>query len=234
MITALVRQQRLIYARHMSQETAQSQDIPPAFPNGAKPDAERIEGALLDATELAIATYGVARLSLERVAECAGMSRATIYRRGVTLEALVSGVLERAMDSLRATLWSSLTGLDPADVRLRAALEAILTATEQHLAALSGLFAAHRPNLDPFHTLGPDGLTLDVFAAPLERLLADGALDGSLRPVEPKVTATVLLSATVWSYVHLRHSHDWPAERTRDAVLDLTMQGLLPPGKGTT
>ncbi|MQA28067.1 MAG: TetR family transcriptional regulator [Micromonosporaceae bacterium] len=187
-----------------------------------------IESALLDATEAAIATYGVSRLSLERVAECAGVSRATIYRRNVTLEALVNGVLARAMDSLRATMWVALTGLEPANVRLRAALEAILSATEQHLAALSGLFAGHRPGLDPFHTPGPDGLTLDIFAAPLERLLADGALDGSLRQVEPKVTATVLLSATVWSYVHLRHSHDWPAERTRDAVLDLTLRGLQP------
>ncbi|MQA25070.1 MAG: TetR family transcriptional regulator, partial [Micromonosporaceae bacterium] len=66
----LVRPLCLIYARSMSQETAEPAGL--------------IESALLDATEAAIATYGVSRLSLERVAECAGVSRATIYRRNVT------------------------------------------------------------------------------------------------------------------------------------------------------
>ncbi len=194
-------------------------------------DALSIEDALLDATEAAIAEHGIARVSLERIGEHAGMSRATIYRRGVTVETLLNAAIGRAMASFRASLWESLTGLDPAAVRLRAAAVAILAATEQHLPVLTSMFAeAGGGHADgPFHTKGPDGLILDVFAAPFERLLADGALDGSLRPVPAKIAATVLLSTTVWGYVHLRRSHDWPVERARDAVLELALGGVLKP-----
>ena len=194
-------------------------------------DAVSIEEALLDATEAAIAEYGISKISLERIGEHAGMSRATIYRRGVTVETLLTATIGRAMDSFRASLWESLTGLDPAAVRLRAAAAAVLAATEQHLAVLTSTFAERgEGDVDgPFHTKGPDGLILDVFAAPFERLLADGALDGTLRPVPAKVAATVLLSTTVWGYVHLRRSHDWPAERARDAVLELALNGVLKP-----
>ncbi|MGH3713272.1 MAG: TetR/AcrR family transcriptional regulator [Micromonosporaceae bacterium] len=170
----------------------------------------------------------MARTSLERIAERAGMSRATIYRRGVTVEALIAAVVDRAMGSFRASLWDAVTGLDTAAVRLRAAAVAILDATEQHLPVLTSMFIAAHGSGDLLHTAGPDGLTLDIFAAPFERILADGALDGSLRPVPPQVTATVLLSTTVWGYVHLRHCHDWPLDTARDAVIDLALRGVVP------
>lgn len=188
-----------------------------------------IDDALLDATESAIAEYGIERISLERVGERAGLSRATIYRRGVTVDALLTAAVARAMDALRASLWESLTGLEPAGARLRTAAVAILDATERHLAVLTSMYAQADPGGDDglFHTAGPDGLVLDTFAAPFERLLADGALDGSLRAVPPRLTATVLLSTTVWGYVHLRRSHGWPVERARDAVIDLALHGVL-------
>lgn len=190
--------------------------------------SQPIETSLIDATEATIAEYGLARTSLERIGERAGLSRATVYRRGVTVEALVAAVVERAMSAFRASLWDAVTGLDTAAVRLRAAAVAVLDATERHLPVLTGMFTAHETAHSPLHTAGPDGLVLDVFAAPFERLLADGALDGSLRPVPPQVTATALLSTMVWGYVHLRRCHDWPVETTRDVVIDLALRGVVP------
>src|SRR6266540_4038214 len=99
-------------------------------------DALSIEDALLDATEAAIAEHGIARVSLERIGEHAGLSRATIYRRGVTVETLLNAAIGGAMASFRAS---------------------------------------------------------------------------------------------VWGYVPLRRSHDWPVERARDAVRELALGGVLKP-----
>ena len=52
-----------------------------------------------------------------------------------------------------------------------------------------------------------------AFAEPLERLLRDGAADGSLRASDPRETATAPLNLTKWTYVHLRGGSRWSARR---------------------
>jgi len=75
---------------------------------------------------------------------------------------------------------------------------------EQYLTLMSHMFTADDARL---HQRGPDGLVVDVFAEPFERLLRDGAADGTLRDLPPTVTATTVLSAAAWGYVHLRAHH---------------------------
>src|SRR5712691_2532581 len=55
-----------------------------------------------------------------------------------------------------------------------------------------------------FHEEGEQPLTRSVFTEPLERLLRDGAADGSLRDVDPVEMATVLFNLVGWTYIHLR------------------------------
>jgi hypothetical protein len=50
-----------------------------------------------------------------------------------------------------------------------------------------------------------------VFTDPIERILRDGIADGSLRPVDPLETATVLFSLVGWTCIHLRTGHAWSA-----------------------
>jgi hypothetical protein len=88
----------------------------------------------------------------------------------------------------------------------------------------SAQFLAHG---EVFHWPGPDALVVDVFAEPLERLLRDGAADGSLRDVPPTLTATVLFNTAGWGYIHLRAAHHWDSTTARDAVIDLVLGGLL-------
>ncbi|WP_214324451.1 TetR/AcrR family transcriptional regulator [Nonomuraea sediminis] len=183
-----------------------------------------IEPALVDATAAAVARWGLTDITLERIADEAGISRATLHRRNVTREALVAALTERAADTFRAALWPAMTGSGTAAERLRAMLEAMFEAADEHLELLAGLFLAHG---EVFHEPGPEAMAVDVFAAPFDRVLRDGALDGSLREVPPTVTATVLFNTAGWGYVHLRGSHHWPAERARQAVLDLVLNGLV-------
>ncbi|WP_278255436.1 hypothetical protein [Nocardioides convexus] len=88
---------------------------------------------------------------------------------------------------------------------------------------LAGMFLAHG---EVFHQTGPDALVVDAFAEPFERLLRDGANDGTLRDLSPTITATVLFNVVGWGYIHLRASHHWKPGPTRDAIIDLVMAGL--------
>ena len=77
-----------------------------------------------------------------------------------------------------------------------------------------------------FHESGAAGLTRPVWTDPLERLLRDGAADGSLRDRPARQTATVLFNLVGWTYVHLRTGHGWPSERALDASLDIAFDGV--------
>ncbi|MGS2809203.1 MULTISPECIES: TetR/AcrR family transcriptional regulator [Nocardia] len=192
---------------------------------------ELVDNDLIAATEAAVARWGLSEITLERVAAEAGMSRATIYRRGVTREDLIAALTGRAAETFRTQIWPALTGSGTAAERLRAALEAVCVTADSHLPTLSGMFLAHG---EVFHRPGPRALSVDVFAEPFERLLRDGAMDGSLRPVDaPEVTATVLFNTVGWGYIHLRAGHEWDPETARQQILDLVLRGLLPEPSGS-
>ncbi len=67
---------------------------------------------------------------------------------------------------------------------------------------------------------------------PFVRFLEDGRADRSLAAVEePWPYATLLMSAIVLPYVHLRVHHaewGWTPERATEFVLDLVGHGYLP------
>jgi hypothetical protein len=69
-------------------------------------------------------------------------------------------------------------------------------------------------------------LTRSPFTEPFERLLRDGAADGTLRRVEPTETATLIFNQVGWTYIHLRTGHRWRAERARAATVELALEGL--------
>jgi hypothetical protein len=78
-----------------------------------------------------------------------------------------------------------------------------------------------------FDRPGPETLTVDVFTEPFERLLLDGAADGTLRDVPPTMTATVLFNTVGLGYVHLHAEHHWDPETARRSVIDLALHGLV-------
>lgn len=188
------------------------------------------DAELLDAAAVAIERYGYAGLTLARLATAAGTSRMTLHRRDVTLPAVVAGLSLRAAGELRDALFPVLTATQPADQRLRAALEALCDVADRHLPLLAGLFS---DDAGVFHA-PPDETgalpTHDVFVAPFAKLLADGEADGTLLHQEDRTeTATVLFNTFGWGYVQLRHAQRWPPVRAREGVLRLVMTGLTTP-----
>jgi len=185
-----------------------------------------IDQTLVDATAVAITKWGLGEVTLDRVAAEAGMSRATIYRRGVTRDELIAALTIEAADTYNRAILPALSAPGTARERLELALRALCAAADDHLHLLAGMFLAHA---EMFHKPGPEALVVDVFAEPFERLLRDGAQDGSLRALAPEVTATALFNLVGWGYIHLRAAHEWSTGTAADTIIDLVLRGTAAP-----
>lgn len=169
---------------------------------------------------------GWAALRLERIAEAAGVSRATVWRRGLTRHAVEQLMREQLVADYQALMWEPLTMPGTGAARFAAALHALCAVAERNLPLLAHSHTAfHGPDMDAA------GLAVDYFA-PWLRILEQGQADGSLAPVAEARRFAVLISDTVlFSYVHLRahhHGYGWTPEAARDAVVDLVAHGYLP------
>ncbi|UER54296.1 helix-turn-helix transcriptional regulator [Kineosporiaceae bacterium SCSIO 59966] len=188
-----------------------------------------LDDAVLAAAARVMSEHGWHDFTLERVADAAGVSRVTLYRRGVSKDLLVEALTVGAAQAWQAALWPALTGRGNAAERMRAALQACCDVVEEHLALLAGLSTAPDPL---FHLDDPaPGRhdTREVYVRPFERLLLDGAAEGSLSPQDdPERTATVLFNVVPRTYLHLRVAHGWGPEETVTALNRLLLDGLLP------
>jgi AcrR family transcriptional regulator len=179
---------------------------------------------VVDAARFVLAEDGPAGATLERIAAAAGVSRMTLHRQGVTKADIVRALAQRFEQEHQRAMWQALVADGTAADRLALALELQCRLSEQNLAVLEALDGPIGGEI--FHEPGPDALTRSVFVDPLHRLLLDGAIDGTLHADDPRETATVLYNAVGHTYRHLRTGHGWSAQRARDGVLALVMDGL--------
>lgn len=182
------------------------------------------DDGVLDGARRAFERHGWEAATMERIAAEAGVSRMTLHRRGVTREGLLAALAEGLESEHRDAMYSGLSAPGNARERLQLALESECAVAEKNLALMEALSAGARATV--FHEQGDEVLTRDAFTAPLQRLLTDGAADGSLREVDVPETATVLINLVGYTYLHLRRGHGWQPERARRAVVSLVMEGL--------
>ncbi|MEO7198107.1 MAG: TetR/AcrR family transcriptional regulator [Solirubrobacterales bacterium] len=180
---------------------------------------------ILDGARRAIDRYGWGKTTLERIAEEAGISRVTLHRRGLSKQVILGQLAAQAEAEYRERIWPALTSEGDGRARLQLALEAICDLAEENLNLLLALDG--EANAHVFHEPS-DGeeLTRNVFTEPLERLLRDGAADGSLGPTDPIEMATVLFNSVGWTYIHLRSGHRWSPQRARASTLGLVLLGI--------
>jgi AcrR family transcriptional regulator len=185
-----------------------------------------MDDRILTAARQAVERHGWRQATLERIAGEAGLSRMTLHRHGVTRAAVLDSLAAQLEADYREALWPALTAPGSARERLERACEGMCDVCERNLELLLALGDA--PRAEIFHDPG-DGpvLTRGVFTEPVERLLRDGAADGSLRVIgDPAESATVLFNLIGWTYRHLRRGHGWTPERARNGVLDIALRGL--------
>jgi AcrR family transcriptional regulator len=144
----------------------------------------------------------------------------TLWRQGVTRDALVDALLRRLTEDYQRSLWPILTAPGSGRERLEAALRALCGVADRHLQLLVAADTA-------FHRAQARARPRPSFIGPLVRLLRDGVTDGSLRePADYDDRANALFNTVCWSYVHLRGRHRWSAQRASTAVLDLVLNGV--------
>jgi AcrR family transcriptional regulator len=184
------------------------------------------DNRVLDASRRTLRRFGLQGLTTERIAQEAGISRVTLHRRGITKDVILETLTERAVTSYRDALWPVMTAPGIGRERLELALQRLCEVAEDQLELLVAL----RSQTDAIFHEESDGeaLTRTEFTEPLERLLRDGAADGTLRETGYEEMATVLFNLVGWTYVHMRTGHRWAPDRARGAILDVVMTGLLP------
>ena len=174
----------------------------------------------------AISSGGWQSATLTRIAEEAGVSRMTLHRRGLGRDEIFALLARDYEEAFRAALWPTVTGKGTGAERLEAMLVAVCEVTEDHLDFLAALDEESDRRF--FHESDDEVHSREGYINPIERLLADGMADGSLRQIAIEETATVLVNATDRTYRHLRRAHDWDPARSRGALIDLLLRGLLP------
>ena len=170
-----------------------------------------------------LAEDGLAAATLERISLAAGVSRMTLHRRGLSKRNILDALAERLEAEYREAIWPALVAKGSARERLLHALEVECGVAEDNLEVIEALSSGDFGMGDD---AGPGTLTHAVFVEPLERLLLDGAADGSLAVLDAGETATVLFNLVGHTYRHLRTGHGWTAKRARDAVIALAIEGV--------
>jgi AcrR family transcriptional regulator len=185
----------------------------------------------VDKDLLAVATTilnerGWAALSLEAIADRAGVSRATVWRHGLTRTAVEHVLRQRLVADYRDLMWGPLTAAGTGEQRLAAALAALCEVAERNLPFLAHTETAFHPG-----DLDAAGLSVD-FYGPWLRIIEVAVADGSLeRPEQPTAFVAAITNMVLLTYVHLRTYHTaygWTPERARTQTLGLVSRGYLP------
>lgn len=185
-------------------------------------EPERVPLHIVDAARHVLAQGGLAAATLDRISAAAGVSRMTLHRRGVSKEDILEALALRLGEDYREAFWPALVSKGTGRERLALALEQLCEVTERNLSLHEALSIHVRNTI--YHD--DRGMTRNEFIEPLERLLLDGAADGSLAAVRTEEMATLLFNAVSHTYAHLRTGHGWPPDRAREGVVGLVLDGV--------
>src|SRR5690242_10462404 len=179
----------------------------------------RVDEELRQATIEVLRERGWDGLTLERVAEVAGRARSTLWRQGLSRDALIAALVGELAKDFRATMYPILTSSGTGRERLTRGLEALCELLERHLPLMLATDEAfHQPE-------GP-GQPAD-YLHPFIQFLREGARDGSLSVGEDVVRAAdIAFNAVAWPYVHLRGRHGWEADEARERMVRLVLNGI--------
>ena len=181
-----------------------------------------VDDELRRATIAVLREQGWDGLTLERVAQASGRARSTLWRQGLTLEALVASLVGELAADFRSSMFPILTTHGSGRDRLERGLVALCELLDRHLPLMLATDEAFHQDTAPGQP--PD------YLHPFIQFLREGEADGSLAPGDDVVEAAdVAFNAVAWTYVHLRGRHGWPAERAKTRVVGVVLDGLAAP-----
>ena len=187
----------------------------------------QIAGKLLAAAEL-FAERGLDNTKIEDVAAATGVAKATLYYYFAGKEEILGFLLQDMLTQIADQVAIAVqTPSATAAQRMREVIRAQLSVMSEQPAVCRALVG----------DLGRAGRIPDIAAAmreayyePVEALLAEGALDGSLAPQAhlPAAAAALFGAVTITGLLYLVAEHPLDPDAATDAVLAVVMAGLRP------
>jgi len=156
-------------------------------------DGARTEAAIRGAALRLIARYGYEALSMRRLASEIDLGAAALYRYFPTKQAMLFSLLKTHMEELLAA-WDAARLPDPASAPAR--LEAFTRFhIRHHLPRAEGVFLSYMElrSLTPENFEAIEAMRRS-YEHDLARILADGAVAGTLRMDDPPVTARAIIA----------------------------------------
>ena len=158
------------------------------MPDRIDPTEERLLAAVRDE----VIAYGVRRATATSIAQRAGVSRMTVYRRGGGVKQLVLDALSREFETFLAAVSSDVRA-PHARGRLVAGVVAAIAAASH--APLVSALRRHDPELLLPYLVDRHGRTQQAVLAYTAAMVEAGVADGSVRPVDVRTASYVLLHA---------------------------------------
>jgi AcrR family transcriptional regulator len=182
-------------------------------PRPVRADARRNREQLLDAAAAAFAEAGTG-VALEEIARRAGVGIGTLYRHFPTRDALIEAAYRRELGQLSEAADVLLAGERPGDVTLGAWMDRFV----EYAAAKRGMGDAIRSIV----AATPDlrGTAYSLLIGAIERLLAAGIADGTIRP-DARADDVLRAAGAVWL---IPEAPDWQDQARR--LLGLLLDGL--------
>ncbi len=172
-----------------------------------------------------IAQYGLDGLTMDRLAETAGVAKGSLYKHFPGKDELVHFVLDRVLspvlEASAAIVNSSIGSLE----KMKAVLQHWVSYFCQHRGMFELLFR------DPsFRRIGADAKRskctsgVEIF----RQIISEGIEAGVFRSVDPELAAEMLVGGTTLAMEkQLESGKSLPAEQWVDRILELCLGGLL-------
>ncbi len=170
--------------------------------------------------------YGYHGTSMQDLAEALGLQRGSLYHYIETKEDLLHALMKEAIETFIARVEPIANAPEPAASKLRKAVAA-------HLRVLVTMPDAVAVFLHELKALSPENQRAiialrDRYEGLFRHMVAQGAADGTLRPVDPKVATFAILGILNWPYHWFDPAGRLSVDELAEAFADLILHGLKP------
>jgi len=191
-----------------------------------RPLPDRLASRLPAAAEV-FAAAGIEDARIEDVAAATGIPKATLYYYFSGKEEVLAWLLEQILDSITREVERAIAAEGTAADRLRAVIRAQFATLAEHPATCRILLSETR-RVDRLPEVS--AALREAFHGPVERLLAEGARDGSLRSVDVETAAAATFGAISGVGTHyLLAEVELDPERWASDVEAIVLEGLRAP-----
>lgn len=174
----------------------------------------------------AITEYGVEGVTMDRVAQHAGVAKGTLYTYFANKQELVRYAVTTSLEPLLEETTAILTSDRPPLEKLEAATMAAVAYFEPNRALFRVFLYDRTMEKEPDHRSH-----FQASSETLARVIEEGIADGTFRPVDALKVGSMIVEAHA-ALIRLRLAIDEPGAAEEDArlLLDVFLRGIAGPG----